>query len=612
MPTRDQAPRALASALRGGGGLALAAASVLMASIAALFRGYTMGDSFTSLYFVANFSWSFFCVWIFVSAALLLLCTWLWDNQKPLAAVLLAAGFCFALLLSTDRPSDIWFTAGLCVPLFLALRWGNDDSRFPLGRLNLPPQSAMRLTRLAAWGIFVAYTLLLSYYSILRYRTYSATNFDLGLFAQMFEFLRRTGHAWTTLERNELLTHFGVHCSPVFYLLLPVYCLFPRLETLLVLQAAGVAAGVFAVRAIAQHLFGPSPRLILGACLLYVLQPSITHGVLFDFHENKFLAVFLLWAVYFMLKNRTLPLLAFSLLTLSVKEDAAIYVVSLGLYYLLSKPWNRQNKTRVLTAWAMIVMSVAWFVCAMLIIRRYGNGVMVDRLRNYYLPGPGTHGFADIAKTCAANLGYVIKEVFTAEKAEFLLWLFLPLGFAPLLHRRGTAWLLLLPTLVINLLSNYGYQHKVGYQYTYGSAALALAMALLALKGTGPRLRRGLMLFAVMASLISIVPLTGSRMQYYAEVMRLNPSRVAAVDQVLRDLPEEAEVTATTWFCVHLYQRDNIYMYPNFYDAARPTEYFLCKPEEADEDPSVQMWLNMNGYQQTDEQAFVRVYQRAN
>jgi len=592
--------------LRGGGWLAAPAAGLFLASCAAIIQGMALGLSFDKLNFVVDLNWwLFFGVLIAGTAVLAGLCL-LWENQQPLSTVLPVSCFCFVLLLASGvSGGNIYFSLGLCLPLYFALRWSFSEERFPFGRPNIP----MWVTLAVAGGLFLGFTLLLSYASILRYKTYNATNFDLGLFAQMFEFLRKTGHAWTTLERNRLITHFGVHCSPVYYLLLPFYMLVPRVETLLVLQAAAVGAGVFAVRAIAKELFGNSPRLIMAACLLYLFNPTVPQGCLFDFHENKFIAVFLLWAVYFMLRRKTVPLLMFSILVLSVKEDAAIYVVALALFLLFARKWEGERRRQILTGIAMLAVAAVWFYCALRVIRHYNpSGEMVDRLKNYFLPLEGKRGFTDVAKVMLADLGYVIKQVFTQPKVEFLLWTFLPLGFAPFLMKKGAPWLLMLPLLVINLLSDYAYQHAVGYQYTYGSAALAIALALLALKECKPALRRGVLTFAVVASLVCTLPLTGPRISFYREVMRVNPDRIAAVDQILAELPEDAEITATTWFAVHLYQREKVYMFPNYYPESGPpvTEYLVCKPEEVID--ALADYIEDNEYLLLEEEAFVRVY----
>jgi len=148
----------------------------------------------------------------------------------------------------------------------------------------------------------------------------------------------------------------------------------------------------------------------------------------------------------------------------------------------------------------------------------------------------------------------------------------------------------------------------VGYQYTYGSVALAIALALLALKECRPSLRRGVLTFAVAAGLLCALPLTGPRVSFYREVMRVNPERVAAVDRVLEELPRDADITATTWFAVHLYQRERVYMFPHYYPESRlpVTQYFVCKPDEVN--GALADYIDDNGYILLEEEAFVRVY----
>lgn len=609
MPKMDfrAAARKLHRAMEGGGWIAAAAASLFMALAAVLIQGLSRGETLHKLHFVANLNWFLFFGVGLAGACCAVLLTLLSNSKRPLGAMLLLSYLAFALLAVSDTESDIYFMLGLCLPLFFILRWTMAEE----GRLPRPKPDRRDLTMLPLLILFVSLTVLLSYFAILRYRSYYATTYDLGLFAQMFEQLRRTGRAWTTLERNEPLTHFAVHCSPIFYLLLPFYALVPRIETLLVLQAAGICAGVFAVRAIVRQLFGDSPNIILAACMIYLFSPALGQWALWDFHENKLLPVLLLWAFYFLLRNRTVPLLIFSALVLMVKEDAAIYVCALALFYLFRQPIKKtkEDRRRIFTGIAMLGMSVLWFTAALLIIRHFGGGVMVDRLRNYFIPG-GSRGFGDIIKVCLSNLAYVIRQAFTQEKAEFLLWVFLPLGFVPFLHKKGTAWLLLLPMLVVNLMPNYEFQYSFGFQYTCGSLVLVFALFFITLKDVRQRVRAGALIFAVCTSIFCTIPILGSNFQLFSRTLRENPE-IAAVDEAMEELaalPQDVEISATTFLAAHLYRRDRVYMYPYFYAVPHPTEYLVVKAEEIDEDKALQPYLKKHGYLLEREVSFLRIY----
>ena len=82
----------------------------------------------------------------------------------------------------------------------------------------------------AVWFSFTAVM------TVLRYRLNYASAYDFGIFSQMYYYMDKGLSPLTTCERDGLLSHFAVHLSPVFYVLLPFYKLVPRPETLLVLH----------------------------------------------------------------------------------------------------------------------------------------------------------------------------------------------------------------------------------------------------------------------------------------------------------------------------------------------------------------------------------------
>ncbi|MDR3314627.1 MAG: DUF2079 domain-containing protein [Oscillospiraceae bacterium] len=601
--------KSLAVLLRCGGWAALCAAGGFAGLLAVLLRAWLRGLPFTDLEFVAQMPWGLLAGAALGAWLLLAVLCLVWESARPVAWGLLAFYMAFAFVLAVTTDANIYFSLGLCVPLFLIVNWfakGIPDAT-PLIKQSRIHDYRLSLAALAL--LFLLMTAILAYASILRYKTYNATSFDLGLFGQMFASMRRSGHAFTTLERNRLLTHFGVHFSPFYYVLLPFYLLVPRVETLLVLQAAAVSAGLFAVRAIAKQCFGLSPRCIAAACLLYFLHPAFGYGCIYDFHENKFLAPLLLWAFYCVMRGRMAPLLALSVLVLSVKEDAAVYVAVLAIYMLISMRGHAEGKKKTAkTALLLLALSVAWFFAAAAVVRHYGDGVMVSRLRNYFLPEGDAHGFGDVLRVFVSDAGYVLREVFTQEKVEFLLWMLLPLGFAPLLQKRNAAWVLLLPVVAVNLLSNYTFQYSMGFQYAYGTAALALALALVTLGEHSAALRRRLLLFAVCASLLCAAPLFLGRVQTYRDEWQTGAADFRAVDAALAALPPEAEITATTWFTPHMAQREApLYLYPNFYAPQRVTEYLLCRESDYADAPDMQEFLEEN-YIFMREVGFLRIY----
>ena len=135
----------------------------------------------------------------------------------------------------------------------------------------------------------------------------------------------------------------------------------------------------------------------------------------------------------------------------------------------------------------------------------------------------------------------------------------LPLLGLPLWTRRYERYLLLIPYILVNLLSDYRYQHDIFYQYTFGSNAflLYLTMANLAdlktgLRGSSIGRRSGCLRVCFCAV---IVP---KAVKYPAEVLARH-GFYQEIRHVLDTIPEEAPVTATTFYTTYLSRRKILY-----------------------------------------------------
>ena len=54
-----------------------------------------------------------------------------------------------------------------------------------------------------------------------------------------------------------------------------------------------------------------------------------------------------------------------------------------------------------------------------------------------------------------------------------------PLAFMPLMIKKPSRIILLIPFILLNLMSDYTYQHNINFQYTYGSAAFLFYLMIL-------------------------------------------------------------------------------------------------------------------------------------
>ncbi|MCR4615810.1 MAG: DUF2079 domain-containing protein [Clostridiales bacterium] len=473
-------------------------------------------------------------------------------KKSVIPIFLVASALVFSIMLVTIYTKQLFFDLGVIFIDCLIIRWALDGDKLGIGRLKFSKRVSFWLTVF----FFAVFSVTMASASAIRYKIYGAPSFDFGIFAQMFENMRHTGLPLTTVERNKVLSHFGVHFSPIFYLVLPFYMIYPHPETILVIQAVAVASGVFAVYKITDHI-GYSPKCTLAFSLIYLLMPSMSVGCFCDFHENKFLSVMILWTVYFMLRGKTAGLFIFSLLTLSVKEDAAIYVFAIALYIILAQ----KDKLKGVL---LFVMAFVYFLVAVKVVDILGNGVMTTRLENYWAPGSDEKGFAQVIKTCVGNMGYLIGQVFVEEKLKFVLWMLLPVMFTPFLNKKISTLVLLVPMLVINLMPNYVYQYNFEFQYTYGSGALIIAAAALTVAEFKPETKRTVLACCVTAATVLTMSVTPARAAGYYKSYGLDIKTCRQVDEMLEKIPKDADILSNTFIASHLYNYENVYIFPNY------------------------------------------------
>lgn len=322
---------------------------------------------------------------------------------------------------------------------------------------------------------FVAYLSMVSAYKI---TTFSGSTFDIGIFSQMFESMRRDFSQVTTLERDRFMSHFAVHISPIYYLLLPFYYVFPYGETLEILQILIVFSGVIPLYLILKKMEFPTftKPLIL---LWFFLTPALTTSGSYHLHENCFLVPLLLWLIYANISQWKWRLGLITLLALMIKEDAFIYVVSIGLYFLLQKRFVQTKTSKFTIVITQLIAPVIYFGLCLIILSRFGEGAMVSRFDNFLLEGQ--EGLSKVLENIFLNPTYTFASFFTQAKLKYVFILFLTQAFLPLLQKEWANYLLFIPLFVINLLSDWIYQVDFGFQYSYGSNILSLFLSILSL-----------------------------------------------------------------------------------------------------------------------------------
>ncbi len=466
----------------------------------------------------------------------------------------------FAILALAGLLSSFsWAFLAVCVVLLILLLgfglYGWDKSKESIA----DPQKEHKAYIWITAGLSVLFFLFVSAWTVGRVYSFCSPTYDFGIFSQMFHHMKESGLPMTTVERDGLLSHFAVHVSPIYYLMLPFYWLVPIPATLQVLQAAVITSAVIPLWKIGKnHGLTGAQRMLV--CAVLFLYPAFSGGTSYDIHENCFLTPLILWLFYGIDKKNWCITAIAAVLTLMVKEDAAVYVAVIALW-LIVKTVLRYKKLDIynlLTGVVLLAASLGWFFLVTGYLAKSGDGVMTYRYSNFMYDGSSS--LITVIKSVILNPLKAIYECVDAEKLNFIAMTLLPLLGLPLLTRRYERYILLIPYILVNLMSDYQYQHDIFFQYTFGSNAFLVYLTIVNLADLKINWQR---LFALIAAAIVSAVCFGivvvpKAMSYPVQAIQYH-DYYQNIREALDTIPEGASVTATTFYTTHLSQRDVLY-----------------------------------------------------
>ena len=463
--------------------------------------------------------------------------------------------FAFALLAGSLMTSFTWPYLVVCLLIvgILAVYAVKGWAYLPMKPLTRAGEDKRFCWLTAVIGItFFAFV---SVWTVCRVLSFCAPTYDFTIFAQMFHNMKETGLPVTTVERDGPLSHFAVHVSPIYYLMLPFYCIAPYPATLQVLQAAVLASALIPLWKLGRHHgLAPWQRCVL--CLVLALYPAYSGGTSYDIHENAFLTPLILW-LFYGLDRKSVPITAVSaLLTCMVKEDAAVYVAVIALWQLLWGALRKDGKWNLLAGAALMAGSIAWFLAVTGYLAQSGDGVMTYRYRNFMFDG--SDSLFTVIKAVLLCPMKAVYECVDPEKLQFIGLTLAPLLGLPLLTRRYERYILLIPYILVNLMSDYQYQHDIFFQYTFGSTACLMYLCvvnLAELKLDRKMILTGMAAVAALCFLMNVVP----KATKYPQYCRTYAQTYAQRRELLALIPEDASAAATTFYTAPLANRETLY-----------------------------------------------------
>ncbi len=524
-------------------------------------------------------------VWYIILFALPFIILTILRNHKLDKILLLAVSLIYSSY-AVGQDNKFYFAAGLCIFVGGACFYCVGDW-IKIKIKKIP-------TLIIIFILGLAFTLFIGLLTSFRYLQHWTPCYDFGIFSQMFYYMKETFQPLTTCERDGLLSHFAVHFSPIYYLLLPFFYIFPSPVTLLMGQAAIIASGLIPLYLICKKYKLSNNATILFA-LCYVLMPSMGNGCFYYLHENKFLSALVLWLVYALEKNKWIPTIICTFLLLAVKEDAPVYAAVLGLYFIMSR-------RRISKGCAVFAISVIYFIVVSYFMSKYGLGTMSYRYDNFIYDGSGS--LFTVIKAVILNPVYTIYESFDEEKIKFILQMLIPIAFMPLMTKKPSRIILFIPFILLNLMSDYQYQHDINFQYTYGSAAFLLYIMLMNYNDMKPGFRSKLLATAAASSIIMFMCNTYYRADIYKGYKADRDSgSIETIDNALALIPKDASVAATTFMIPSLFDHREIYEYEST-KYKNDVEYIVLdlrlssdsfSPSDYENDPNFETITNIPG-----------------
>ena len=433
---------------------------------------------------------------------------------------------------------------------------------------------------LAATAFYVAF---MSFYNLRWHHKLKTHNFDLSIDNNLIYSALKGAHMQSTVSFGAKADQYlAAHAKLGQYVILPVYALFPKPETLIVIQSALLGLG-------ALPLFGFARRFVSGWAAALIALAYLAYHPLHcaNFVESKYLSLsgFFVLATFWAIETkRWIPfVLAFLGATL-MREDVPIGLAMGGALLLLT---GHRPKVGL----GMAIVSSIWFV-----VLRF---VIMDRAGSWWFPemykglwSPGQQGFGSVVKTLLTNPLFVLNEVLEKDKLLFVLHLVVPLAFLPL--RRWYLWVAVVPGTVLTLLAtDYKPLHGYSFQYVmhwvpYLFLATPLALKAISAEQGVARARAVLVAMGLATSALSYNYGAFARRPdsvkggYFAIDFGYSAEerqRYAELQRVIRGIPADASVVATENVGPHVSSRRFMYaMRRGVYDA----QFMLAGRSELD------------------------------
>ncbi|OGH11456.1 MAG: hypothetical protein A3B38_01415 [Candidatus Levybacteria bacterium RIFCSPLOWO2_01_FULL_36_13] len=411
-------------------------------------------------------------------------------------------------------------------------------------------------------GLYVIYYTTASFF---RYDNFYTGRFDLGNMDQtVWNTINGRIFQLTNPDGIKTIYRLAFHSDFILILIAPLYLIWENPKMLLLFHTIILSLGALYVYAISNVLLkNKAISLIFSAS--YLLNPAVGFVNLYDFHPVALATTFLLASYYYFLKRNYILLTFFLILSAFTKEEVWTLVSIFGLFILI-RSFYKKTKNNILEKIYGFILLIIGIPIAYILIDKIiplFRGQQHFALEYYSDFGTST---LEVIKNVLLNPVKLFARILEGNRLEFLMQLFLPLGFLSIVA--PFTLIFALPDLFISLLSSNAALHQIYYQYTSVITPFIFISAIYSSlflikkinKINAKYLSLYILFFTILAQYLT-GPLPGSTKPNIDMFTKQLENR-KEIDNFLNSIPQKYSVAATNNAGSHLSEREHIYTLP--------------------------------------------------
>ena len=401
--------------------------------------------------------------------------------------------------------------------------------------------------------------------SLVNHYLFKTYGLDLGLYTHaMYDFVHgRIDDCSMFKETQQSI--LGAHFDLYLFILSPLVFIFGS-YTLLIVQIAAVLLGGWGIYKLIK-LYTDDELLPIFASATFFFSFGIIHAMSYDYHSNVLTAMMLPWLLYFIKKRQFWQSSVMVVLFVIGKENLSLWLffIAIGLM------WDyRKDRKTLWHLLAYAIFGLAYFLIINMIVMPKIGGQGISRYSHL-----GSN-YAEIALQLVTHPGETLRILFTntnahpninPRKAEFY---FCALASGMLLTLLKTNYLfMLIPLIVQKMFSIDPMLWGISVHYNVEFVPVLIVSSFLVILRLKKLLPRLVLAFALLLSTIltTFYTIGEPNSMVFLDQISVFQGRhyqqrkfdVKYARQLIRQIPDDASVSAASMFVPHLALREKIY-----------------------------------------------------